>query len=150
MVSLYGVSARPGMFSSGCHSQSLARLDGGPSTRKGRRRRHMLLSGYQGSNESWKEAGMPYIALRGLPESLHQQLKSVAKRSERSLNGEILARLRGSFDVESADVEALLRRIRLSHETIGQIDFSDDTLLNMRNAGRSYNGLPGLAEPAPD
>ncbi|MXW36323.1 MAG: Arc family DNA-binding protein, partial [Chloroflexi bacterium] len=39
---------------------------------------------------------MPDVALRGNPEQLHQDLKAAAKRSHRSLNGEILARLTAS------------------------------------------------------
>ena len=35
---------------------------------------------------------MPDIALRGVPDSLHNELKSAATRNHRSLNGEILAR----------------------------------------------------------
>ena len=36
---------------------------------------------------------MPNLALRGIPDQLHRELKSVAIRNHRSLNGEILARL---------------------------------------------------------
>ena len=80
---------------------------------------------------------MPDVALRGIPQSLHRELKSAAKRNHRSLNGEILARLTASIDDEPLDVEALLRRIRLRRETIGQIDLSDETLREMRTpAGR--------------
>ena len=79
---------------------------------------------------------MPDVALRGIPQNLHRELKSAAKRNHRSLNGEILARLTASIDDEPLDVEALLRRIRLRRETIGQIDLSDETLREMRNAGR--------------
>ena len=39
---------------------------------------------------------MPDVALRGIPEELHLELKAAAKRSHRSLNGEILARLAAS------------------------------------------------------
>ena len=60
----------------------------------------MILYSYQYDNFSWREAGMPDVALRGIPQSLHRELKSAAKRNHRSLNGEILARLTASIDDE--------------------------------------------------
>ncbi len=79
---------------------------------------------------------MPDIAVRGLSERVHRELKSAAKRNHRSLNGEILARLTSSIGNEPVDVDTLLRRIRLRREAIGQIDLSDETIREMRNAGR--------------
>ena len=79
---------------------------------------------------------MPDIALRGVPEGMHRELKSAAKRNHRSVNEEIIARLKASFDLEPVDVGALPRRIRIRGENIGQIDLSNDTLREMRNAGR--------------
>jgi len=36
------------------------------------------------------------ITVRGLPEDVHQALKAAADKNERSLNGEILIRLKAS------------------------------------------------------
>ena len=36
---------------------------------------------------------MPNLALRGIPDQLHRELRSAAIRNHRSLNGEILSRL---------------------------------------------------------
>ena len=75
-------------------------------------------------------------------------IASAAKRNHRSLNRELLARPKASFDAEPVDIEALLRRIRLRRETIGQITLSDDTLRELRNAGRPTPDQPGLPMPA--
>ena len=79
---------------------------------------------------------MPNLALRGISGKLHQELKAAASRNHRSLNGEILARLTASVRSESVDPETILERIRLRHESIGQVDLSEDTLREMRNSGR--------------
>ncbi len=79
---------------------------------------------------------MPDVVLRGLSNRLHHELKSAAKRNHRSLNGEILARLKASIRTEPIDPQELLERIRLRHQTLGQIDMSEETIREMRNAGR--------------
>ena len=79
---------------------------------------------------------MPDLALRGVPEDLHKELKSAAGRNHRSLNGEILARLAASVRSEPVDVRALLERIRFRREGIGHIDLGERALREMRDAGR--------------
>ena len=79
---------------------------------------------------------MPDIALRGIPDSLHRELKSSARRNHRSLNGEILARLTESVSPEPVDPQALLDRIRKRNEKLGPVDLSEGTLREMRNTGR--------------
>lgn len=79
---------------------------------------------------------MPDIALRGIPESLHRELKSSARRNHRSLNGEILARLAESVSPGPVDPQALLARIRRRNETLGPVDLSEDTIRELRNTGR--------------
>ena len=79
---------------------------------------------------------MPNLALRGIPDQLHRELKSAASRNHRSLNGEILARLTASIRGEPADPETLLERIRLRHETLGEVELSQEALREMRGAGR--------------
>ena len=79
---------------------------------------------------------MPDLALRGISDQLHRDLKSAARRNHRSLNGEILARLTASVRGEPVDPATLLERIRLRHETLGQIDLSEETLREMRDSGR--------------
>ena len=83
-----------------------------------------------------KEANVPDIALRGIPDFLHRELKSSASRNHRSLNGEILARLVESVRPEPVEPQALLDRIRQRSKTLGPVDLSEDRLREMRNMGR--------------
>ncbi len=79
---------------------------------------------------------MPNLALRGIPEQLHRELKAAAIRNHRSLNGEIIARLSASVREEPMDPQTLLARIKARHETIGQVDLSEENLRKMRDEGR--------------
>ena len=79
---------------------------------------------------------MPDVALRGIPEQLHQDLKAAAKRSHRSLNGEILARLAASVRPQPVDAAALLERIRRRHEALEPIDLTEKRLRRLRDEGR--------------
>ena len=79
---------------------------------------------------------MPDVALRGIPENLHRELKSAASLNHRSLNGEILARLTASVRGNTVDTAELLERIRARRETFGEIDVSVETIKDLKNAGR--------------
>ena len=79
---------------------------------------------------------MPDVALRGIPVELHRELKAAAKRSHRSLNGEILMRLAASVRPQPVDAVALLERIQRRHPALGPIDLNEKTLRRLRNAGR--------------
>ena len=79
---------------------------------------------------------MPHIALRGMSDDLHRELKAAAERNHRSLNGEILARLAATLRPASVNVDELLDRIRRRHAATGSIDVGESTLRDLRNAGR--------------
>ena len=79
---------------------------------------------------------MPDVALRGLPEDVHRELKSAASRNHRSLNGEILERLTASVRGNTVDTAELMERIRRRWEDIGEIDVSNETINELKNAGR--------------
>ena len=79
---------------------------------------------------------MPNITLRGIPDDVHAELKSAAKRNHRSLNGEILARLGASVPRDGGDPEEILKRIQQRYEEIGPIDLDDETIRELKNAGR--------------
>ena len=83
-----------------------------------------------------KDDSMPDLVLERLSDQLHRDLKSAARRNHRSLNSEIIARLTESFHNEAVDTERLLERIRLRRQTIGPVDLSEETLREMRDAGR--------------
>ena len=78
---------------------------------------------------------MPHIALRGMPDILHRELKEAAERNHRSLNGEILARLAASVRPISVDVDQLLERVRRRHAALGPLDLSAAALRELRIAG---------------
>ena len=79
---------------------------------------------------------MPDVALRGIPEQLHKELESAASRNNRSLDEEILNRLRLSVLSRPVEAEALLERIRRRSEAVGPIDTSPGTIRELRDAGR--------------
>ena len=79
---------------------------------------------------------MPDVAVRGMPEQLHKELESAASRNNRSLDEEILNRLRLSVFSRPVDTEAHLERIRRRNATLGPIDLSDETIRELRDAGR--------------
>jgi ppGpp synthetase/RelA/SpoT-type nucleotidyltranferase len=79
---------------------------------------------------------MAQIALRRVPDHLHQELRHAAERNRRSLNSEILARLEESVQHRIPDVEGLLERIRRRRKEIGELDLSEETLRALKAAGR--------------
>jgi len=79
---------------------------------------------------------MADVALRGIPDELHQALKQAAAKNHRSLNGEILSRLETSMRPASTDVDALLSRIGQRKKRIGLAPVDDATLRSLREAGR--------------
>ncbi len=79
---------------------------------------------------------MPDLALRGIPEDVHRELKTAASRNHRSLNGEILARLTTSVRGDTVDTDELMERVRRRWEGTGEIDLSDETINELKNAGR--------------
>lgn len=79
---------------------------------------------------------MAQIALRGIPDQLHEELRKAAARNHRSVNGEIIARLEESVGQRVLDAEQLMERIRSRWELIGDVDLHEDTLREMKNAGR--------------
>ena len=80
---------------------------------------------------------MPDVAIRGLPEDVHRELKSAASRNHRSLNGEILERLTASVRGNTVDTAELMERVRRRWEGVGEIDLSDETINELKNAGRA-------------
>lgn len=79
---------------------------------------------------------MPNLTVRGIPDDVHAQLKSAAKRNHRSLNGEILARLTASVGPPPVDRAELLERIKREREARGPIDIDNETITELKNAGR--------------
>lgn len=80
---------------------------------------------------------MADLALRGIPDELHRELKAAAERNHRSLNGEILSRLAASVRPAPVDAAALLARIERRHRTLGPLELDDRTLRSIRETGRA-------------
>lgn len=79
---------------------------------------------------------MPNLTVRGIPDDLHAHLKSAAKRNHRSLNGEILARLTASVGPPPVDRAELLERIKREREAAGPLGLDNETITELKNAGR--------------
>ncbi len=79
---------------------------------------------------------MPNLTVRGIPDDVHAALKSAAKHNHRSLNGEILARLSNSVRPMPADRAELLAKIERHRREIGPLDLDNDTITELKNAGR--------------
>lgn len=79
---------------------------------------------------------MPNITLRGIPDDVHAELKAAAKRNHRSLNGEIVSRLTTSVRRLPLERAELLERIKREREAAGSIDLDDETIRELKNAGR--------------
>ena len=79
---------------------------------------------------------MADLALRGIPEELHRELKASARRNHRSLNGEILARLAASVRIAPVEAAVLLERIRRRNRALGPVDLDKATLDRLRDEGR--------------
>ena len=79
---------------------------------------------------------MADLALRGIPDELHRELKAAAERNHRSLNGEILSRLAASVRPVPVDALALLERIERRHRELGPIALDEATLRGLRGERR--------------
>ena len=80
---------------------------------------------------------MANLALRGVPESMYQTLKKVAKRNHRSLNGEILTRLEASLRPSGADPEVILARVAARTARLCMPPLDDGLLAALKDAGRA-------------
>ena len=83
---------------------------------------------------------MADVAIRGIPDELHLELKAAAERNHRSLNGEIVARLAASVRTAPVDAITLVERIQRRHRTLGPVELGEATLRDLRDEGR---GGPG-------
>ena len=78
---------------------------------------------------------MADVAIRGIPDELHQELKAAAERNHRSLNGEILTRLAASVRPAPIDAAVLLEQIQRRHRTLGPVALDEATLRGLRGEG---------------
>ena len=95
---------------------------------------------------------MPNVALRGVPEHVHQRLKDAACANHRSMNGEILARLAASVSepaptampipsvprepVREEELRERARKRRAAIDARGGINLSHEDIRAMIEEGR--------------
>jgi len=79
---------------------------------------------------------VPDLALRGIPEELHRELKASARRNHRSLNGEILARLAASVRTAPVEAAVLLERIRRRNRALGPVNLDERAFERVRDEAR--------------
>jgi len=80
---------------------------------------------------------MADVAIRGIPDEVHLELKAAAERNHRSLNGEIVARLAASVRTAPVDAITLLERIQRRHRTLGPIELGEAALRGLQDEDRS-------------
>lgn len=86
---------------------------------------------------------MADVAIRGIPNELHLELKAAAERNHRSLNGEIVARLAASVRAAPVDAITLLERIQRRHRTLGPIELGEAAMRDLQDEGP---GGPGRGD----
>ncbi len=86
---------------------------------------------------------MADVAVRGIPDELHLELKAAAERNHRSLNGEIVARLAASVRTAPVDAITLLERIQRRNRRLGPIELDDAALRGLQDEGP---GGPGRGD----
>ena len=79
---------------------------------------------------------MATITLKNIPANLHRELKKRAEEHHRSLNGEIIATLKGATGkTHRVDVEALIREARAARAKFTR-QISDAEINAWKRAGR--------------
>ena len=61
---------------------------------------------------------MPNITVKNIPDDLYRRLKAVAKRNQRSLNGEIINRIERSLSPQRIPTNQLVAKLRDLHESL--------------------------------
>jgi antitoxin FitA len=79
---------------------------------------------------------MPAITLKNIPEELYTKIKKSAEINFRSINSEILFRLKSSISQKKPEVDYLLSQIHALNQNL-QIPILNDKLINSaKNEGR--------------
>ncbi len=79
---------------------------------------------------------MPAITLKNIPDDLYTKIKKSAEINFRSINSEILFRLKSSISHKKPEVDYLLSQIHAINQNL-QIPILNDNLINKaKNEGR--------------
>ncbi len=79
---------------------------------------------------------MPTITVKNIPEELYEQLREVARRNRRSINGEIINRIERSLASRRVPADQLLARIRRLHEGFTGPELSVEQIDDAKREGR--------------
>ena len=79
---------------------------------------------------------MPAITLKNIPTDLYEEIKKNAALNYRSINGEILFRLKKSVGHKKINPELLISKIENLQSKIKLPNLTDDTLYKAKNDGR--------------
>ena len=79
---------------------------------------------------------MPAITLKNIPADLYAEIKNNAKSNCRSLNQEILFRLRKSLSVQKADPNQIISKIEKLHKRYQIPELTEKILMRAKNEGR--------------
>jgi len=80
---------------------------------------------------------MPAITLKNIPAELYEEIRKNAEINYRSLNSEILFRLKQSLGHKKIDPKLLIFRIEELRAKISAPNLTDEILSEAKNAGRS-------------
>ena len=79
---------------------------------------------------------MPAITLKNIPDELYSKIKKSAKLNFRSLNSEILFRLKSSIAESKPNVQELLKKIHQLNTRMDAPKLTDKFIKNAKNEGR--------------
>jgi hypothetical protein len=81
---------------------------------------------------------MPAITLKNIPPQLYEEIRKNAEINYRSINSEILFRLKLSLGHEKLDPKLLIFRIEELQAKISAPNLTDGILSEAKNAGRPF------------
>jgi hypothetical protein len=79
---------------------------------------------------------MPAITLKNIPDDLYTKIKKSAKLNFRSINSEILYRLKSSISQQKPEVNNLLAKIHTVNNRIKIPILNDNLIITAKNEGR--------------
>ena len=79
---------------------------------------------------------MPAITLKNIPEDLYTKIKKSAESNFRSINSEILFRLKSSISQQKPEVKNLLSQIHAINRKINIPILNDTFISSAKNEGR--------------
>ena len=79
---------------------------------------------------------MPAITVKNIPEDLYKRIKESATTHRRSINNEIIFRLKQALSSRKIDPEKLIARVEAMQESLQMQPLTEDFLKEAKNGGR--------------